>query len=194
MNAEHRTPGHLDPGVMAAFIDGALPPAERALAEAHLADCDECRAEFIAVSRLARTPSRRRAWYIPAAAAAAAAVLFFAVTLQPTVDHPTPPVYREPVITTTVAPVAIAPRGVVPAAATLIWTTVPYADLYRLTIFDEAGRAVWETQTRDTSVAIPGNIHLALRTSYFWKLEAQTGWNRWVPSELVEFSVDPKAR
>jgi hypothetical protein len=193
MTAEGRTPDHLDPGVIAAFIDGALSRADRARAEAHLADCDECRAELVAVSRIVGAPARRRTWYVPAAAAAAAVLLFVLVRQAPETREPTR-VTREPAITSTVAPVAITPRGTVHAAAGLVWTSVPYADLYRVTIFDDAGRAVWETQTRDTTISVPPAIHLEPRTSYFWKLEAQTGWNRWVPSELVEFSIDPKGR
>lgn len=193
MTAEGRTPDHLDPGVIAAFIDGALPRADRTRAEAHLADCDDCRVELIAVSRIVRTPARRRTWYVPAAAAAAA-VLFFVLARQAPETREPSPVTREPVITTTVAPVVVAPRGMVRAAASLVWTSVPYADLYRVTIFDDAGRAVWETQTRDTTIVVSPAIHLQPRTSYFWKLEAQTGWNRWVPSELVEFSIDPKGQ
>jgi hypothetical protein len=194
MSADERVREHLDPGVLAAFIDGALPPAERALAESHLADCEACRADVIAAVRLTRRDPVRR-WYAPAAAvAAAAAILFMVVGRAPAPVGIPEPVTREPVITTTVAPVTVAPRGKVDRAAALVWTSVPYADLYRLTIFDDAGRVIYESQTRDTSAAIPASIHLRPRTSYFWKLEAQTGWNRWVPSELTEFSVDPTRR
>ena len=35
---------HLDEGTIHAWLDGELPPAERAAAEAHLATCDECKA------------------------------------------------------------------------------------------------------------------------------------------------------
>jgi hypothetical protein len=37
---------HLDPGQLSAFLDGALPAAEQAMAAAHLAGCETCRAEL----------------------------------------------------------------------------------------------------------------------------------------------------
>jgi len=76
----------------------------------------------------------------------------------------------------------------------LVWTPVAFADSYRVTLFDDAGRAIYETQTRDSSTVVPDSIHLEPRQPYFWKMEAQTGWNRWVASELIEFSVGPAGR
>ncbi len=191
MSAEHREGDHLDPGILAAYTDGLLPPAEHAAAEAHMADCDSCRGDMVAASRLTRERAPLRRWYVPAALGAAAALLLMVGrdTAPPPISVP---VSREPVISTTVVPVALAPRGAVHRPTQLIWTSVPYADLYRVTIFDDAGNAIFESQARDTSVSIPADLHIQPRTSYFWKLEAQTGWNRWIPSELTEFSVDPK--
>jgi sulfopyruvate decarboxylase TPP-binding subunit len=65
---------------------------------------------------------------------------------------------------------------------------VPRVDRYRLTLFDSTGSVVWETQTADTSAVPPHDIAL-YRGRYFWKVEAQTGWGRWVASELAEFSL-----
>jgi hypothetical protein len=147
----------------------------------------------VAVARLVSKPARSR-WYMPAfaAAVAAAAVLLFVVR-APTDDRH-PPLTREPMISSTVAPAAVAPRGVITAVPTLTWTSVPHADVYRLTLFDDAGRSLWETQTADTTAAIPATIPLREHASYFWKVEAQTGWNRWVASELIEFSIGPASR
>jgi hypothetical protein len=85
-------------------------------------------------------------------------------------------------------------RGVVSRPVHLVWTSVAFADRYRVTLFDDAGRAIYEMQTRDTSTVVPDSIHLEPQQHYFWKMEAQTGWNRWVASELIEFSVAPGGR
>jgi len=98
------------------------------------------------------------------------------------------------VITATGAPTVVAPRGAVTGAPLLVWTSVPHADLYRITLFDDAGGSIWESQTRDTSVALPASITLRSRASYYWRIEAQTGWNRWVASDLIEFSIAAPGR
>jgi len=97
-------------------------------------------------------------------------------------------------MTTTVAPNLIAPIGAVAAADTFRWTSVPRADRYRLTVFDREGTAVWEAEGSDTAMGPPKSITGERGTAYLWKVEARTGWDRWVASELVEFSVAPTRR
>ena len=96
-------------------------------------------------------------------------------------------------MTTTVAPSLIAPLGAM-AADTFRWTSVPRADRYRLTVFDREGRTVWEVEGTDTAVARPDPLPRQRGTAYLWKVEARTGWDRWVASELVEFSAAPAGR
>ena len=69
------------------------------------------------------------------------------------------------------------------------WTSVPRADRYRLTVFDRDGTVVWEAEGSDTAVALPRSILDGRGTALLWKVEARTGWDRWVASELIEFSV-----
>jgi hypothetical protein len=190
MAAEQRIPDHVDSGEVAAYLDRALSPSDRSRVEEHLADCDVCRAEVIEVARLLRTRPHRRSWYVPIGVAAAAAAVLLLVWPRPA-EEPPPPNYREPVVTTTAAPSAIAPLGAIVDAPRFVWTEVPHADRYRLTVFDETGSVVWETQTSDTAAVLPESIRLHRGASYFWKIEAQTGWNRWVSSDLVEFSLGP---
>ena len=54
MSAEQTERDHPSAGVLAAFVDGTLPLAERAAIDSHLADCDDCRADVIAAVRFAR--------------------------------------------------------------------------------------------------------------------------------------------
>jgi Putative zinc-finger len=191
MAPERPIPDHLENGEVAAYLDRALSPSDRSRVEEHLADCDVCRAEVIEVARLLRTQRRRRGWYVPIGVAAAAAAVLLLVWPRPVEEPPLSPNYREPVVTTTAAPSAIAPRGAIVAASRFVWTTVPHADRYRLTVFDETGSVLWEAQTSDTAAALPESIHLKRGASYFWEIEAQTGWNRWVGSDLIEFSLGP---
>jgi hypothetical protein len=191
MEPEQRTPDHLDSGEVAAYLDRVLSPPNRSRVEAHLADCDVCRADVIEVVRLLRRRPRRRGWYVPVGVAAAAAAVLLLVWPRPAEEPEPPPVYREPVVTMTVAPSVIEPRGATIAAPRFIWTEVPHADRYRLTLFDDTGRVVWETQTGDTAAGLPESVRLQRGASYFWKIEAQTGWNRWVGSDLVEFWLGP---
>jgi len=51
---------------------------------------------------------------------------------------------------------------------------------------------LWETQTSDTVTLFPGSLRFQAGASYHWKVKAQTSWNRWVSSDLVEFSIGPK--
>ena len=181
--------GHLENGEVAAYLDGALSPSERTRVEAHLADCDACRMEVIDVGRLVRARPSPRRWYLPVAAVAAAAAAILLLIPRPEQDTLEPPDYREPVITTTVAPVAIAPRGAIRTAGRLIWSSAPHADRYQVAVFDSTGRVLWETQTSDTATLLPSSLRFQPGASYHWKVKAQTSWNRWVSSDLVEFSI-----
>jgi hypothetical protein len=197
---------HLESGEVAAYLDGALAPSDRSRVEAHAAECDMCRTELIEAASLLRARPRVRRWYVPAGAvAAAAAAVVLLIWGRPDNAPAGAAGYREPAVTTSVAPAVVAPRGVVSPAPVnvpegaprgvpsngrlFVWTAVPRADRYRLTLFDGTGAVVWETQTPDTAAQLPDSIRIRTRATYLWKVEAQTGWNRWVSSDLVEFSV-----
>ena len=185
MEPESHLSSHLSPGDVAAYVDGALPPPARSRVEGHLADCHACRTEIVAVARVVRARHRRH-WYVPIGLAAAAALVLL-IWPRSGEETATPPNYREPVVTTTVAPVIIAPRGPTTAPRRLVWSSVPHADRYRMTLYDATGAVLWESQTNDTTATIPATIGLE-PGSYFLQVAAQTGWNRWVASDLIDFS------
>ena len=91
-------------------------------------------------------------------------------------------------MTTTVAPTLIAPIGVTQATDSFTWTSVPKADRYRLTLFDRAGTMLWQAEGSDTAMAAPRSVVIGESATLLWKVEARTGWDRWVESELIEFS------
>jgi hypothetical protein len=188
---EDRFDDHLPADEIAAYVDGALAGDERSRVEAHLAECADCRAEVLDVSRIVRTApdarrtAPRRVW-IPAVAAAALVLLWVGPRA---LRAPTDEVHRDGPTTTAITPRPVAPVGTVASARTLVWSTVPGADRYRVTLFDADGRVLYETQGADTSAALPDSTVLAPGRTYLWKVEARTGWNRWEPSQLVEFSI-----
>jgi anti-sigma factor RsiW len=191
MSPEEQVTDHLQSWEVAGFLDRSLSASEQSRIEAHLADCEECRAEVVEVADLLRTQPRGRRYLSVGLAAAAAAILVVLVWPHPENRRTELPGHREPPLTTSVAPTLVRPHAATTAVTEFVWTSVPQADRYRLALFDDAGVKVWETQTRDTSVAFPEGIHLRQGSSYFWKVEARTGWDRWVDSDLADFSVGP---
>lgn len=183
---------HLESGEVAAYLDRALTPDARARVEAHLDQCADCSAEIVQVARLMRTaPLRRHA--IPASLAAAAALVLL---LTPSIPHPGPggSEYREPAMTSTSAPSVIAPRGAVAAPLQLVWSAVPRAGRYRVVLLDDAGALIWRAETADTAVTLPDSVRLRAGIPYFWKVDAETQFGRWVASDLVDFAITAAPR
>jgi putative zinc finger protein len=190
---------HLTVEEVAACADRGLARAERARVEEHLAACAACRAEVIAVARLSRSLAGRRRWAVMAPLAAAAAALVLVLTpwqRHGPVGGPSPqPVLREPAVTATVAPTPLTPRGGVAALTALTWSSVPHADRYQVTLFDQDGSVLWETHTGDTSVVVPDTVRLVPGIPHYWKVAARTEQGRWVASDLTSFTVSrPRPR
>lgn len=174
---------------LSAYLDGVLSAADRAGIEAHLAGCVACRNEVAAVAQLLRTVPPRRPMAVPVGLAAAAVL---ALLLVPALDLPTrvsPDRNREPAVTMTAPPLAIGPQGSVDSVSALVWSAVPRATRYRLILLDDGGTAVWRFETTDTVALVPDSVRLEAGASYFWKVEAETGFGRWVASDLVDFTT-----
>jgi anti-sigma factor RsiW len=180
---------HLDSDEVAAYVDGALSGDVRARIEDHLGSCADCRVEVAQVSRIVGTlpPPRWIGSSVWIGAAAAVAALLLA--LPRTAHTPVGSAHREAAVTTTVAPRPVAPRGAVESATTLVWSAVPYADGYRVRLFDATGTVIWESEGADTVAQLPVSIATRSGRPYYWKVEARTGFDRWAASDLVEFRV-----
>lgn len=192
-----KTPRCLDELAVVEFVAGALDTDRRTALLTHLAACASCRSEVVALSRLRAEPAagatsqttRRRRFAmvggVIGTAAVAAAVAFLLIPRWPHDED----AHRATVLTLSAPPEAVAPAGLVEAIIQFVWTSVPRADLYELTLFDQTGSILWQIQTRDTVAAVPDSLDLVPETSYFWKAEAQIGFDRWSESELVRFTI-----
>jgi anti-sigma factor RsiW len=185
---------HLDPGDVAAYVDGAVTPDKRAGIESHLATCAGCRAEVSeAASIIASLPRtrRRRTGTLVSVAGIAAMLLVF---LLPRADRDDiGRQHRESAVTTTIPPVILAPAGTVQSANVFMWSSVPHAGGYEVRIFDPDGSVVWQAKTRrDTVLTPPPTIVLIPGRSYYWKVDALTGFERSASSDFVEFSIGAK--
>lgn len=179
--------GHLEPESIAAYVDGGATGKARAAVEGHLAGCADCRAEMFEVSRILRTLPRRRTIPVRYGIPAAAAALILLWVALPMGDSPAPEHRQEPVLPAAI-PEPVSPLGAVDSAPAFLWTSVPYATSYRLRLFGGDGTVLWTHESADTLAVLPDSVRLGARLVYFWRVEAQTGFERWASSDLAEFT------
>ena len=125
------------------------------------------------------------------AAAAAAILLLVVPTLRVGDPSGVTDQHRAPVSEVPSVPVPVAPVGTVEGVDQVRWTSVAIADRYRLTVLDGEGSITWEYETADTFAAFPGTVVLEEGASYYWKVDARIGFDRWIESELAAFQVVP---
>jgi hypothetical protein len=202
---------HLDEMALAELLDAPTDEVFNDETLAHLVACNTCREELAALVTVVGAPEvraeldrpewlsrdapvmpiRRRAVRIAGGALAAAAVTLFAVKAvamrERSVEVPT--AIRHATIDVAAAPRLIFPMGNVARVDTLVWTAVPHADRYRVTVFDESGATAWEGEAADTFVAVPGNEWSRWRGALRWRVRARTSFDRWVDSEFGDFTV-----
>jgi predicted anti-sigma-YlaC factor YlaD len=180
--------GHLDPHEVAAYLSGTSEPVARARVEAHLADCEQCTAELVAVRRLHRGAPRGRSWL---GAAAAAAAVIAVVLIGPRLgERPavTPPVRGDS--TSTV--VSLSPRnGATLVTPVFAWRPVAGATAYRITITRADGDSVWAASVRDTSVRVPDGALVPAPDGYFWYVDALLADGRSIAGSAHEFRLGP---
>lgn len=192
-----QTPDCLDDDTIAALAEGSLDAGSRSSALAHVASCARCRRAVASVARAltdhavarevrAATWGRRRILRIALPTAAAAVLLLLSWPSSPNEGGSG---HRAPPSAPPAAPAPISPVGAVAEAGILQWTGVSGADRYRVTLFDAQGRVLFEVEVSDTVAILPDSLTLVRRQAYLWKIEARTGFDRWSPSELVEFSI-----
>jgi hypothetical protein len=191
----------LDDETIAALAEGALDAGSRAAPLAHLVSCARCRTAVVSVAKALADVSVTRALHaveggrwrrvrrmavtgVPVAAAAA----FLLLLVRPELSV-REAVHRAPAVTAADTPEPVTPVGLVQEAAAFRWTAVPGADRYRLTLFDSRPGVVYETEVEAVVAQLPDSVTLIPGARYLWKVEARTSLDRWVSSELIEFSI-----
>jgi hypothetical protein len=182
---------HLTPEQTAAYLDRVLAPEARARVEAHLDACSECRSEVVALRPLVTSQNTRRkllraGLVVGTAAAASVALLVYPGVVTNTAVSP----HRDPAGLPALRLEARAPTGVVTRPVTLVWVPLNQATRYRGQVFDVEGSILYRAETEDSILPLPDSLPLAGGRTYFWKVEADTGWDSWVSSRLVEFTVE----
>ncbi|MEE8385209.1 MAG: hypothetical protein V3S01_04785 [Dehalococcoidia bacterium] len=201
-----------DRGLVERYLAGRLSEAEIEVFECHYLTCSRCQSELRLVAAIRDVlPEVRQAaqdtdvgagtltgrWFgrhagAGAVAAAIAAVLIGVLLVQPSREEGLP--HREPVPEAADVPGAEAPTGEVAAVEDFRWAAVIAADLYRVTLYDDAGEVIWQVDTRETRIVLPDMVRLEPGALYLWQVDARVGWDRWVSSELVRFSIsDPES-
>ncbi len=195
---------------LAELANGVAGDERRAELVSHLAVCPACRDELASVARALGAPgirdeiasldrpaqSGRRHRLVKFGGTAgliAATVAVLLLSLPSATETPDAVQHRGPVITSAVQPVVLAPRGTVQLLDTAVWSSVPQADVYELTLFDEEGSILFQIETRDTVELIPDTLSLTTSRSYFCQVKARIDFDRWVESELTEFILAPGA-
>ena len=200
-------PECLDDVAISAFADASLEAPEREIAVAHLARCERCRVAVSSVTtalagkdmatvisglertgRTGRTGRSGRFVAISAGLVGIAVVAGLLLVPDSPVQNPVP--HRDAAGSGGAVPVTISPEGPSRGVQVLRWHSVPGANRYRVTVFEEDGSVLYETAVTDTMAALPGTMDLEPRRSYYWLVAARTDFDRWSTSALTEFSVN----
>ena len=200
-----RTADCLDDISVASLIEATLLPEAQDRAVEHLAECAACRSAVASVRLALGTEpvaaemrtlepgsggrGRIRRYLLPVAVAASALLV---VTLERPSDSDQA-IHRERPVTTTAAPRTISPVGTIGVDRVLRWHSVEGVDRYHVTLFDEEATVLQEAVVTDTAIAISDAVALDVGRRYFWMVRARTAPDRWVASEMVEFSIRPSS-
>lgn len=190
----------LDEMAVARMVDSRATPEELA----HAAHCSTCRARVADVVAAASagpvateirrlesgTPAtwRRRTLAVGAVAAAVILALSFGSRARRDAGRDSD-TYRDPSALDG-APTAVFPvDAVVTEPVELRWRSTPKATQYRVTVFDVEGGVVWSGEAADTSAVVADTARFMEGAPYWWRVEAQVGFARWLQSEVTPFSI-----
>ena len=191
---------HLKDDVLAAYLDGALPAAERRVAEDHLAECAPCRDELVGLSKLVAGRATVRRWprlAASAAALAAAAVAFAVLGPWRVASGPGTPsgdVDRMRESTLVGGASGRAVTAVTPAEGGIVrsdtlrfaWRSAAPNATYLLKLSDETS-VVWNKDTADTTLVLPDSVRLERGRSYNWWVDALTADGRVASTGVRQF-------
>ena len=185
---------HLTDNELTAYLERSHSAEERDAIESHLADCDACQAEVLALTRLFRKRRVRKRWYLGgplAAAAAAAAILLF----SPRMERTDQPVLRDSNDgSSSAALIAVSPTdgdSLAGNTATFTWRKKETVVRYRFTVMASDGAEVWSADVADTILVLPDSVTLLPEASYFWYVDALLPDGRTATTGVRRFTVVP---
>lgn len=191
---------HLEPDVIAAYLDGDLPDGERESVEAHLSGCDECCMEVAAIDDTLRSMPRARAFRRYSMPAVAAAAILAAVLIgRPWSEGPTTPGVAPDVIERAAPDIvstrieAVSPhQGAVvePGGMALQWRSAGQGARYQVTITTAEGDSVWVAMVTDTVATLPAEA-LELDREYLWYVDALMSNGRTASTGVSYFRTGP---
>jgi hypothetical protein len=171
---------HISSEDLSAYLDAETSSEKKAILQAHLAECDDCRAEVAELTDLLRNQGRRRFWSIaiPTAAAASVAALMLVGPLRsggegdPTIQL-RPGLSAEFEALPEIPVLSPEPGATVdPDQIEFIWAAFGENPSYRLTLADEGGDPLWTLETTRTRTSLPENVRLTPGGRYFWFVDA----------------------
>lgn len=195
----------IEHGLIERYLTGAVSEPEVEAFESHYLTCSRCQTELRMAAAIRdalpdleqaaadASPVAAMPWWhgrrarIGGVAAAIAAVLAGIVLLPPELRERAQ--HRDAVPAATMPPAVETPRGEVGTVDEFSWTAVSGADLYRVTLYDMAGNVISTIGTRETHAALPDSVRLEPGELYLWQVSARVGWDRWLNSELVRFTI-----
>lgn len=184
-------PEHLADSQLLAYLERTIDGIGRRRVDAHLAQCERCRADLLAVTRARRAHRRRRlvATALPAAAAAVF-VLFFLYPSGQDGDRST--VLRAAGAANALRVIAPADADTVaPGTITFMWHTAEENARYRFTLTNTVGDDVWTADGVDTTYTLPDTVTLEAGQTYFWYVDVLFADGRSVSAKARELIVRP---
>jgi hypothetical protein len=180
--------------LIAAYLSGTLPPTDQAMLDAHLAECRDCRHEMTSARRLLRSHASRNPWSVAVPIASAAILALVLLHRGPRQPGDSGEPLRTGGEGTAVNLAALAPadRDTVDGhAISFMWGSQVDKPLYRLTVTDGSGHAVWLGDTSDTVLALPAEVTLEPRRTYFWFVDALDARGGTLTTGTHRFTVAP---
>jgi hypothetical protein len=186
---------------VAAYLEAALSPGERAQVEAHLGDCEYCRSRLVLASQVLETapPSRTQRRVFPLAAGLLAAAGLAGVLLlsRSAVEQPSSSPVRAAEEMSLPPVRTLGPtRGTAVDAGRLrfVWRSISSDVLYQVTLSAADGQVLWTGRTSDTVATPPPATLQQLESgqSYFWRVDALLANLQSVTSGDQRFEVSPR--
>lgn len=183
----------LDVGEIAAYVEGKLGPTRRSRLHKHLAECPDCRAEMVRVTRMLRTPRLRRSRVVFGLAAAAIAGLLLLNVLGPSQSDESRLLRDAVSRTDRPAPIV----ALVPAEGTVVrldslrfmWRSREEGAFYSLTLSNARGDVIWQTTTTDTVLELPSFTPIRPGQHYFWYVDGLLDGAVTTSTGMIEFEV-----